>query len=299
MRVGIRIRPAARGRAAARPAARGTPRKRRAVRPGRGPPRPRHVGQQRGQIVRADRSTPAVRGRPGSTTGTGLLGEVPDDGAQLGGHVEAQAVVDAPQLPAGGEQHVAALAVGVVGEDVECAERSEFVFPPPCREQREVVLLVVGLDEELHRPGTERCVVAHDGGRHQSPAERLRQPVGGDLATVEPVGEVPERPLAPMRLVDRLHRTVRCRVPAGALEAEARNVRLELQGNRPSIVSSRVPSRSVASSNEGPDPGRQPFTRPADGGRWSGDIRVRKGRGGSRTVGRVGVRTRPGGWPGR
>ena len=69
-------------------------------------------------------------------------------------------------------------------------------------EQHEVVPVVVGLDEPLGRTGTERAV-AHHRGRHDVPAQALGQRVGAGLAHVEPVGEVPQRPLAALGLVDR------------------------------------------------------------------------------------------------
>ena len=68
---------------------------------------------------------------------------------------------------------------------------------------REVVLLVVGVDEPLHRALAERAV-ADDRRRHEVEAHRLAEVVGGQLAAVQPRLEVPQRTLAAGRLVDRL-----------------------------------------------------------------------------------------------
>jgi len=67
----------------------------------------------------------------------------------------------------------------------------------------EVVLLVVDVDEPLQAAFPQRAI-ADDGGRHQSKSHRLAEPVGGQLTPVQPRGEVPQRPLAAERLVDRL-----------------------------------------------------------------------------------------------
>ena len=79
----------------------------------------------------------------------GLVGEVPDHGAQLGFGVEAQAVVDRPDPAVAVDQDVAALAVGGVGHDVERAEVPEGVVRGGVLEDREVVLGEVGVDEVL------------------------------------------------------------------------------------------------------------------------------------------------------
>ncbi len=65
------------------------------------------------------------------------------------------------------------------------------------------MLRVVGLDEELDRPGSERGIDPLDRRRDESPAESLGEHVGRDLTPVQVVGEVPEGPLAVARLVDR------------------------------------------------------------------------------------------------
>ena len=100
-------------------------------------------------------------------------------------------------------QAVPALAVGVVGQDVEHRELAEAVLVAV--EQREEVLVGVVLDELLHRALAERAV-AQDRDRHDAPPERVRQLVRRDLAVAQrALGEVPQRPLAAPGLVDRLH----------------------------------------------------------------------------------------------
>ena len=76
-------------------------------------------------------------------------------------------------------------------------------------EQGEVVLLEVGVDEGLERADAERAVLAHDREGNEIPPEGGAELVGRDLAAVEPVGEVPERSLALVRLVDRPARSCR------------------------------------------------------------------------------------------
>ena len=68
--------------------------------------------------------------------------------------------------------------------------------------QREVVRGPVLVHEALHRAGTEGALGPLDRLGHQSPAERLGQGVGGDLAAEEAAGEVPQRALALQGLVD-------------------------------------------------------------------------------------------------
>ena len=68
---------------------------------------------------------------------------------------------------------MAALAVGIVGDDVERAEDLELVLTPALFQQGEVVLLVVGFDEQLERARSERCVLAHDRRRDHPPAQCL------------------------------------------------------------------------------------------------------------------------------
>ena len=150
-----------------------------------------------------------------------LAAELPDHRAQLEARREAQPVVDGPDPAVEAEQAVAALAVGVVGEEVEGADRAQLVVEVgPALEQREVVLLEVGGDEQLERALAER---ARRGGpwaaRRPSPSAS-DSCVGRHLAPVEAVGEVPQRPLAPARLVDRLRLVV-----AGAQRHEERGVR--------------------------------------------------------------------------
>ena len=98
-------------------------------------------------------------------------------------------------------QAVATLAVGVVDEHVEPGELAEPVLV--LVEQREVVLVGIVVDEALHRPIAERAV-AQDRERARCPTRALGQLVGRDLALAQrALREVPERSLAPARLVDR------------------------------------------------------------------------------------------------
>ena len=135
-----------------------------------GPPLPR-------KRARARTSTPSrsnvpssgtsVSGRPASTSalhvvevrvGHRLAAELPDHRAQLELGVEAQPVVDGPDVAVGVEQAVAALAVRVVGQEVERADALELGPPSLVLDEREVVLLEVGVDEPLQRTQAERHV---------------------------------------------------------------------------------------------------------------------------------------------
>ena len=62
--------------------------------------------------------------------GHAFAGEVPDDGAELELGVEAEAVVDGPDVAVGVDEAVPALAVGAVGEQVEDAEPLQLVAVP-------------------------------------------------------------------------------------------------------------------------------------------------------------------------
>ncbi len=110
-----------------------------------------------------------------------FVAELPDHRAQLVVGREAQPVVDAPDrgrpVAVGGqEQHVAALAVGVVGEDVEQRHRPEPVVQVRVRlVDREVVLAVIGGDEPLHRAFPEGPSRSTVGGTTCSPRCSLRR----------------------------------------------------------------------------------------------------------------------------
>src|SRR4051812_7823609 len=67
------------------------------------------------------------------------------------------------------------------------------------------MLLELGVDEPLQRAGSERRLLAHDRLRYQAPTERFGQLIGGDLPPEEPVRKVPQRSLAPVRLVNGVH----------------------------------------------------------------------------------------------
>src|SRR5262245_19012961 len=130
-----------------------------------------------------------------------LAGEVPDDGAQLGVGVEAETVVDRPDATVGTEQAVAALAIRVVRDEIEGADTREPVAVGGILAQREVVLAEVRLHKLLQRALAVGARPTH-GERHQSPAERLRKVIGGELALEQAGGKIPERALAALRLVD-------------------------------------------------------------------------------------------------
>ena len=132
-------------------------------------------------------------------TGAGV---VPDDGAELLMGVEAEAVVDAPEVFVGGAEDVAALAVGVVGDEVEGSDADQLVVEAIGFAQVDVVLGGVVLDEELHGALAVGAVAA-DGGGDEVPAEEAGAFVGGDFAEVEgAVGEVVEGAFALLGLVD-------------------------------------------------------------------------------------------------
>ena len=118
----------------------------------------------------------------------GLAAEVPDHRAQLHLLVKRQAIVDGVDGAVVAGQAVAALAVGVIGEQIEDADALEPIAVLGVLAQREVVLLEIGGHEELDRSLAIRAVTA-DGGRHQAPAERLGEVIGGDLALVEARGK--------------------------------------------------------------------------------------------------------------
>ncbi len=114
--------------------------------------------------------------------------------------MEAQAVVDGPQAAVVAQQAVAALAVGVVGQQVEGADRAQGAMAVGVLVEGEVVLREVGGHEALHRPLAQRAV-AQDGFGDDAPAEQLGEDPRRHLPAVEPAGEVPQRTLAPARLV--------------------------------------------------------------------------------------------------
>jgi hypothetical protein len=87
-------------------------------------------------------------------------------------------------------------------------------------EQREVVVLEVGVDEELKRTRSQRAVGAFNGRGDEAPPESFGQCIGGYLAPVEPVGEVPQRSLTPTGLVDS-YRSVRSRLHRDQIRAVA------------------------------------------------------------------------------
>ena len=131
--------------------------------------------------------------------------EVPDHRAQLVFHVEAEPVVDRPEATVG-EEDMTALAIRVVGDDVEGREVAEHLVGLGIFSQGEVVLLGVFIDIELERARSERTVLSGHGGRDKLEADRVADDPGRDLSTPEPTGKIPERPLTTLGLVDRLER---------------------------------------------------------------------------------------------
>ena len=180
-----------------------------------------------------------------------LAGELPDHRAQLEVGREAQPVVDRPH-PVAGEQAVAALAVGVVGDDVEHGDVAQLVVQVRALlGDREVVLAVVGVDEPLQRALAERAVVAQHRRRDDAEAHRLAQPVRGDLPPVQAGLEVPQRALAAHRLVDRL----------GAGVPEAGEERGVARPRHPALERRSRPRRGCRARRPGTRAPRRQFIR--------------------------------------
>src|SRR2546428_248119 len=156
--------------------------------------------QQRGERRRQGHTgeAPDVREHLGRDR---LSPELPDDRAQLLLDVEAKTVVDGVDPAVRAEQAVAALPVGVVGNEVEEADPLQRAAMRGILVQREVVLLEVGRNEKLERPFAVRSVALHRE-RHESPPERFGEVPGRQLALEKAAREVPQRPLATLRLVD-------------------------------------------------------------------------------------------------
>ena len=153
----------------------------------------------------------------------------PEHRAQLVLDVEGQPVVDAEPVAVGHGEHVPALAVRVVHDDVEhghpperrrvlvhqghrpvlLVDRLEHGQPRRAlgvgvlgRHQVDRVLLRVDVLPPLEHAASERSV-AHPRRRDDTPAERLGHQVRRDLTVGEgAVREVPQRPLALDGLVD-------------------------------------------------------------------------------------------------
>src|SRR6266436_2115108 len=104
------------------------------------------LGQRRGQPA-AHEAIEIVQ----QSLGNRLAGIIPDYRAQLQLRVKGQAVVDAVDQAVGAEEAVAALPVGVVGDEIEHADLLEALAMARVLAQREPVLLELGLEEELER----------------------------------------------------------------------------------------------------------------------------------------------------
>ena len=239
-----------------------------------------------------------------------LPGPAPQDGAELGVGVEADAVVDAVAVPAGHRQHVAALAVGVVDHGVEdhhpperagvlvdegdvvvaVVDAVEDVQPPRPLGQRphdgHGLLVVGGLLPDLHHPGAVGPVT-QERQRHDVPAEGLGHQVGGPLAVGEgAVGEVPQRPLPRDRLVDHgraAHVADEGRVGRRHHPAVQRQLAAE-------ELRARLPHERSVGAHVRPAPGLRPR---AGDGRWPGRTGDPPGRSGPRRTGSWGGRPRP------
>jgi len=116
--------------------------------------------------------------------------------------MEGQAVVDAPDVTVRVQQAMPALAVGVVNDPIEGR------YDPKVRlvggHHGEVVLLEVGVDEELEGPRAQLATGAIDGRWDNAPPEGLADQVGGHLPLAQrPLWEIIERSLPLGRLVNR------------------------------------------------------------------------------------------------
>ena len=117
--------------------------------------------------------------------------------------VEAQGVVDGPQVAVEAGEDVARLAVCVVGHQVEGGQATEVGYPVRVVVEGEVVLLVVARHVQLDRSLSERAV-ADDRRGDQTPPEEVGQLPRRGLPPVQAGGEVVEGPFAASRLVDAL-----------------------------------------------------------------------------------------------
>ena len=153
------------------------------------------------------------------------------------------------------------------------------------------MLLEVGVDEPLQRALAERRRrAARSAGTRPQPSAS-RQLVRRDLALVEPVGEVPQRALAAVGLVDgrapsRRRRTtstrnVRVRAPRHAALDRRRRRRVEQRPASVQACGHAWPSGSIGPPHSGHG-GRPPATSSAGPVDEAGDLRARsrnRGRG--------------------
>ena len=117
-------------------------------------------------------------------------------------------MVDAPHSFVVAKQAMAALAVGVVGHDVEHSHQPKLVVQVfAFFENGEVMLLVIGFDKPLHRAFADGSFAKHGVG-HNPKSHCLAEPVCGYLSAVEPRFEIPEWSFAAQGFVDRLSRAV-------------------------------------------------------------------------------------------
>jgi len=112
-------------------------------------------------------------------------------------------MVNGPDDSFRSQQYMAALAVSIVGDIVEQGDALKGGGQLGALAQGEIVLLVIGLDEKLHRANAEWPVAQHHR-RDVGPAQRLAEQVGCCLTAAERAGvEIPQRAFAFGGLVHR------------------------------------------------------------------------------------------------
>ena len=131
-----------------------------------------------------------------TSSGTGSPAKSQTTVRSFGSRVEAETVVDRIEAAVPSEEAVAALAVGVVRDEIEGADARQGRAVLRALAEREVVLLELGVDEQLDRAWAVRAL-ARQRWRHQSKAEGLRQVVGGHLAPVEALSGSPRAAARP------------------------------------------------------------------------------------------------------
>jgi len=129
--------------------------------------------------------------------------EIPDHGAEFGIFVEADPMIDQPEMAVVSFEDMAAFAVGVIDDEIKESSGAEAlaVFG----REVEVVVVFVVRHVKLERTWAERAIFSKDGGGDKLPAELFADEVGGDFAQGEGGGgEVPERALSANGFVNGL-----------------------------------------------------------------------------------------------
>src|SRR5512143_1087561 len=147
-----------------------------------------------------------------------LARKVPDDRPELVLLVEADAVVDQPELAGASlDQHVAALAIGIIDQQIEEYRRAQAF--PVLRREAEIVILRIVFDVLLQRAGAVRAVRAQRGIGDEMKTKRLTDQVGGHLAQGQGVlRKIPKRLLPPGWLVHR------GKIPAAVVDRDEEGV---------------------------------------------------------------------------